>query len=587
MTKYSSPLQAPSFLLGNREDSISSDARANGSQVRRAAFDYLLAYRLILVALALTPIAVKGQQVYPTTNTALWVGAPPPINTRFNEGDANINGSLTVGGSTNLNGPLSIGGSLGVTGPTTTNGITNTGNVQTGTLQTDTLQTTGDSTVGGSLGVTGPTTTNGITNTGNVQTGTLQTTGDSTVGGSLGVTGPTTTNGITNTGNVQTGTLQTGTLQTTGDSTVGGSLGVTGATTTNGITNTGAISTASLVVGAPPALPPLPGQLWVNGQQISGNGIQMCSGAVPSSSICIGENATWSGQNATVMGTSAGAVAGGTAIGAQAVVSGERGTAIGFGAKAGNPGTAIGAFAEATGRHATAAGFQAKATWAESVAIGTGANAGFAGSVAIGPGATTTAPDQVVIGTSGSRLTIPGVAANGAFVGNANQSGSTRILTTDGNGNVGTSTIDPAQIESSIRSLGDAVTSAGAIASAFTAVPQVVGDPNEAMRCGAGLGGYGSSYAAALGCAVRVPNSSVHLNAALALTSSVDYGYDSTPSVAGRIGISVALGPRPKSQPLTHDQAAELNELRRQIQEIKSKLDTAVEPSASKENPRL
>jgi len=316
--------------------------------------------------------------------------------------------------------------------------------------------------------------------------------------------------------------------------------------------------------------------LWVNGQRITGNGIQQCAGNRPASSICIGENATSSGENATVMGASAGAVAGGTAIGAQAVVSGERGTAIGFGSRAGNPGTAVGALAEATGQHASALGFQAKATGAESVAIGTGARAGFARSVAIGPGATTTAANQVVIGTAGSRLTLPGVATNGGFVGTAHQSGSTRLLTTDGNGNIGTSSIDPAQIESSIRSLGQAVTSSGAIASAFSAVPQVVGDQNEVMRCGSGLGGYGSSYAAALGCAVRLnPNSPVHLNAALALTNPIDYGYASTPNYAGRIGFSFPLGPRSKPKPLSQDQAAELNELRRQVREIKNQLNPA------------
>ena len=76
------------------------------------------------------------------------------------------------------------------------------------------MTTTGDATVGGNaqvdgtLGVAGETTTNGITNTGNVGTGTLTTTGDATVGGNaqvdgtLGVAGETTTNGITNTGNL-------------------------------------------------------------------------------------------------------------------------------------------------------------------------------------------------------------------------------------------------------------------------------------------------------------------------------------------------------------------------------------------------
>jgi len=330
-------------------------------------------------------------------------------------------------------------------------------------------------------------------------------------------------------------------------------------------------------------LPPLPGELrvngslWVNGQQITGNGIQQCSGAVPSSSICIGEDATWSGAYTTVIGALAGSVAGGTAVGSRATVTGELGTAIGFGATAGDPGTAVGAFASATGRDSTALGYLSNAIGADSVAIGAKATAGFDRSVAIGPGATTTAPNQVVIGTPGSSLNLPGVASGGSFAGTKNQRGATRLLTTDGSGNIGTSSLDPNQIETNIRSLGQAVTNAGAIASAFSAVPQVVSDQSELMRCGSGLGGYGSSYAAALGCAVKLnPNSPMHLNAALALTSSVDYGYSSSPSYAGRIGFSFPLGPRRRPSGLSQDQAAELEDLRQQLKEIKNILGSTL-----------
>ncbi|MGI0134026.1 MAG: hypothetical protein ACREBW_03600, partial [Candidatus Micrarchaeaceae archaeon] len=122
---------------------------------------------------------------------------------------------------------------LSVTGATTTNGVTNTGNIGT-----ETLTTTGLATLA-SLSVTGATTTNGITNTGDIGTGTLSTTGLATLA-SLSVTGATTTNGITNTGNVGTGTLSTTGLATLA------SLSVTGATTTNGITNSGNVGTGTL-----------------------------------------------------------------------------------------------------------------------------------------------------------------------------------------------------------------------------------------------------------------------------------------------------------------------------------------------------
>ncbi|NBS12952.1 MAG: hypothetical protein EBS77_09890, partial [Gammaproteobacteria bacterium] len=347
-------------------------------------------------------------------------------------------------------------------------------------------------------------------------------------------------------------------------------LTVGGATTTNGITNTGAINTGSLVVGAPPPLPPLDGQLWVNGQLITGNGIQSCAGAVPASSICIGENASWSGENATVVGASARAVNGGTAIGAQAQATDPQATAIGFGAKAADPGTAVGALSVATGADASAFGYKATATGSKSVAIGTEATAVFDRSVAIGPGATTTAPNQVVIGTPSSRLTLPGVASEGAFIGSANQKGETRVLTTDGQGNIGTSSFDPLKIESSIRSLGVAVKTAGAMASAFSAVPQVVAASDETMRCGAGMGSMGESLAAALGCAVKLNRDSpVHLNAAISLASSVDYGYGSMAPYAGRIGFSVPLGRRQKSSG-NPNSAEEVKDMKSQMAELLS-----------------
>lgn len=147
-------------------------------------------------------------------------------------------------------------------GATTTNGITNTGDIST-----TTLTTTGNATVGGALAVTGATSTNGITNTGDISTTTLTTTGNATVGGALAVTGATSTNGITNTGAIRnTGSIfnsgdflnggNMGVLGTTvlrGATTVQSTLDVTGATTLNGATtvnNTLNVNGATTVVGA-------------------------------------------------------------------------------------------------------------------------------------------------------------------------------------------------------------------------------------------------------------------------------------------------------------------------------------------------
>ncbi len=147
-------------------------------------------------------------------------------------------------------------------GATTTNGITNTGDIRT-----TTLTSTGNATVGGALTVTGATTTNGITNTGDISTTTLTTSGNATVGGALAVFGATTTNGITNTGDIRnTGSIYNsnnfltggnmGVMGTTvlgGATTVNNTLNVTGATTLDGATtvnNTLNVNGATTIVGA-------------------------------------------------------------------------------------------------------------------------------------------------------------------------------------------------------------------------------------------------------------------------------------------------------------------------------------------------
>jgi hypothetical protein len=214
------------------------------------------------------------------------------------------------------------------------------------------------------------------------------------------------------------------------------------------------------------------------------------------------------------------------------------------------------------------------------VAIGTRAEAGFDGSVAIGAGATTTRANQVVVGNSTQSVTIPGLAPEGQFVGNANQTGETRLLSTDSAGNIGTTDFDPGKQEDAIRSLGDAVTAAGALATAFSAVPSVVVDEREVVVCGAGLGSYGSTFSGALGCAIRpVPDSALSFNVGLALVNSVDYGYGKTPGYAGRVGFSVPLGIRHKSKPKEMASAADprIEELQQQLAQLRSQLAQVVE----------
>ena len=97
------------------------------------------------------------------------------------------------------------------------------------------------------------------------------------------------------------------------------------------------------------------------------------------------------------------------------------------------------------------------------------------------------------------------------------------------------------KLESAARGLGQAVEASGAIAAAMSAVPEVLLQEDEPLRCGIGTGGYGWQYAFSGGCAVRVGDR-LYLNGAIAYTPSIDYEYGSTPSVAGRLGFSFPLG---------------------------------------------
>ena len=97
------------------------------------------------------------------------------------------------------------------------------------------------------------------------------------------------------------------------------------------------------------------------------------------------------------------------------------------------------------------------------------------------------------------------------------------------------------RLEESIGDLGRAVETTGAMAAAFSAIPEMTLDPDEPLRCGFGGGGFGTQYAIAGGCAVRIAHR-FHLNGALSYAPSIDYNYGATPSVAGRLGFSFPLG---------------------------------------------
>jgi hypothetical protein len=118
----------------------------------------------------------------------------------------------------------------------------NIGTVNATNLSSTTLATTGAATVGGTLGVTGATTTNGITNTGNIQTTTLNAT-----------SGTITTLNAT-TGNIATVNATDVNATNVGATTVTattGNIGTVNATTVNSanIVNSGTTTTGALAVG--------------------------------------------------------------------------------------------------------------------------------------------------------------------------------------------------------------------------------------------------------------------------------------------------------------------------------------------------
>jgi len=278
------------------------------------------------------------------------------------------------------------------------------------------------------------------------------------------------------------------------------------------------------------------------------------SGAV---SVAVGPAAQATADSAIAIGQLSRAEAlKATALGAAAKATGQEATAIGTSAQAANTGaSAFGFAANAMGFDSTAIGANSVATGEFSTALGAQSVATAPFSTAIGAQAKATQPNQIVIGTNISKLTIPSLGQAGSFLGSANQNGSTRLLSTDGEGNLGTANVSSSQveripaIESAMSKFGSAMNAGTSIALALSAVPTVSEDPREPIRCGIGTGGYGGTYAFGLGCAARVFNR-LQINGGLSFAPPVDYGYGTTPKVGGRIGFSFPLGvvsPSPSS----------------------------------------
>jgi hypothetical protein len=165
----------------------------------------------------------------------------------------------------------------------------------------------------------------------------------------------------------------------------------------------------------------------------------------------VGFTAQANGANASALGTNAKANnANASAFGNGATASGVSSLALGDSALASATGAvAVGLNSKATGANAIAIGNGATATG--SIAVGNGASAGnggaafgdgssatFANSAAIGPGAVATRANQVMVGTASNTYTLSGINSAASL---AAQTGPTKFVTADANGNLATASL--------------------------------------------------------------------------------------------------------------------------------------------------
>ncbi|WP_132254286.1 hypothetical protein [Methylobacterium segetis] len=188
--------------------------------------------------------------------------------------------------------------------------------------------------------------------------------------------------------------------------------------------------------------------------------------AMGATAIGTGSQATWEG--ATAIGTGARAVADPTtAVGYQALAGGNEASAFGAYASAtGDDSTALGRSATASAAGATAVGVGASAQGADSLSLGRGARASQANAIAIGAGVATTRAGQVAVGSERSTYTLAGL---GTAASRAAQTGATRFVTADANGNLALAESGPANLaglQNQIGALGAQINGLGQYAAA-------------------------------------------------------------------------------------------------------------------------
>lgn len=203
-------------------------------------------------------------------------------------------------------------------------------------------------------------------------------------------------------------------------------------------------------------------------------------------STAIGANAIASGDSNTAIGGDAFATAldrnpntvfQSTAIGAKAKSTGYAATSLGFLSNAAGNGsmalgassqatffgsTAIGTGAQATAHQSTSIGISAVANASNSTAIGANSSTGgYANSVALGANSINTQSNQIMLGTTNNTYTTPGITSAAS---RASQSGATKFVSSDSNGNLATSDYGPsdlAQLNNTVSQLSNSVNMLG------------------------------------------------------------------------------------------------------------------------------
>ena len=290
-------------------------------------------------------------------------------------------------------------------------------------------------------------------------------------------------------------------------------------------------------------------------------------------SIASGNDAGAFGKNAEASGTRS------MAVGVDATAIASNSIAVGDGSFAsGVRSSAFGVDATANGSSSTAVGDGSFASGVRSSAFGTNARSIHTNSTAIGVGSTTSRANQLVLGNKSTEVTIPNLSGDRSGLLSADKDGTLRKLEISGDQLEDTINQTVPGLETAARGLGLAMQTSGAIGAAMSSVPEITLEEDEPIRCAVGVGGYGSQYATAAGCALRIKDR-IQLNGAISYAPSIDYVYGSTSSIAGRLGISFPLGTKSVMNKSSksikiEDLVQQINDQSQTIEEQKSEIES-------------